>query len=62
MSFEGYYQALCANGHYNIFDTYSYAFDDVCKYCGADIIKTSQPVYYIPEQNDVDHDCDDGGD
>jgi hypothetical protein len=36
MSFEGYEQRLCKNGHYETFDVYEFVpEDDPCSVCGA---------------------------
>lgn len=37
MSFEGYYQALCENGHYCGGDCYMFSHGEPCAECGAKI-------------------------
>jgi hypothetical protein len=38
MSFEGYYQRLCKNGHYSSTDCYSVSAFDKCTTCFADFV------------------------
>lgn len=35
MSFAGFYQVLCENGHLECFDAFAYYGDGKCRYCGA---------------------------
>lgn len=38
MSFEGYYQNICANGHYTVRDVYEDS-DRLCSECGAGFVR-----------------------
>jgi endogenous inhibitor of DNA gyrase (YacG/DUF329 family) len=54
MSFEGYYQALCENGHLSIYDAYE-LIERKCPYCNKSTVWTN----LIDETNGCDYtDCE----
>lgn len=57
MSFEGYYQRLCKQGHYSEFDVYSEQ-EDTCYLCGDVFVWEN----LVDETNGIDCSCfDDEG-
>ena len=42
MSYEGRYQVICANGHYDEIDCYAHSDSAVCEQCKAKIVWTNR--------------------
>jgi hypothetical protein len=64
MSFEGYIQKLCANGHHWVCDVYFDDSNEVCSVCGAEvvwknIVDTTNGMYCDCDEGDCEF-CDNG--